>query len=265
LLSSSNNHADTLARWAFGSVDEYVVAANAWLTENGLADTVVVDATGLSDRSVGTAADLARLSALALETPAIASLLSEPATGLPNRRGVDNTTTYLPESGVIGISRSYTDAAGICLQFGLDVHVEGVEEPLRVYGAFLGQPDWDTLDAGMLALVESAKTGVSAEPVIAEGTPVVTLTTAWGDTARGVAGLSPDTLRWIRTTPSITVDTDPVTTAGAGATIGSILVDDGSGTERTVPLKIDSAVYDPDFFWRLGHPAIVIDAWIDSF
>ncbi|MET0716218.1 MAG: D-alanyl-D-alanine carboxypeptidase, partial [Mycetocola sp.] len=44
LLSSSNNHADTLARWAFGSVDEYVVAANAWLTENGLADTVVVDA-----------------------------------------------------------------------------------------------------------------------------------------------------------------------------------------------------------------------------
>ncbi|SFN53267.1 D-alanyl-D-alanine carboxypeptidase family protein [Mycetocola miduiensis] len=265
LLSSSNNHADTLARWAFGSVDEYVVAANSWLAENDLADTVVVDATGLSDRSVGTAADLARLSALALETPAIASLLSEPVTGLPSRRGVDNTTTYMPENGVIGISRSYTDAAGICLQFGLDVKVEGVEGPLRVYGAFLGQPDWDTLDAGMLALVESAKAGVSARPAIAEGTPVVTLTTAWGDTARGVAGLSPDTLRWIRTTPSITVDTDPVTTAGAGATIGSILVDDGSGTERTVPLKIDSAVYDPDFFWRLGHPAIVIDAWIDSF
>jgi D-alanyl-D-alanine carboxypeptidase (penicillin-binding protein 5/6) len=265
LLGSSNNHADTLARWAFGSIDEYVAAANAWLAENGLADTVVVDATGLSDRSIGTAADLARLSALALETPAIATVLSEPVTGLPSRRGVNNTTTYMPENGVIGISRSYTDAAGICLQFGLDVHVEGVEEPLRVYGVFLGQPDWDALDSGMLALVESAKAGVSAQPVLAEGTPVVTLTTAWGDSARGIAGLSPDTLRWVGTTPSITVDTDPVTSGGAGATIGSILVDDGSGSDRTVSLKLDSAIYDPDFFWRLGHPGVVIEALLDSF
>jgi len=265
LLGSSNNHADTLARWAFGSVDDYVVAANAWLLEQGLAGTVVVDSTGLSDRSVGTAADLARLSALALENPAIASVLSEPVTGLPSRRGVINTTTYMPENGVIGISRSYTDAAGICLQFGLDVHVEGAEKPLRVYGVFLGQPDWDTLDAGMLALVESAKAGVSAQPVLAEGTPVVTLTTAWGDSARGVAGISPETLRWGQTTPTITVDTDPVTTAGAGATIGSIVVDDGSGTERTVSLKLDSSIYDPDFLWRLSHPVVLLETLIDSF
>ncbi|HEV7848045.1 MAG TPA: serine hydrolase [Mycetocola sp.] len=265
LLGSSNNHADTLARWAFGSVDAYVVAANAWLAENGLADTVVADATGLSDRSVGTAADLARLSAIALETPAIASVLSEPVTGLPSSRGVVNTTTYMPENGVLGISRSYTDAAGICLQFGLDVHVEGAEKPLRVYGAFLGQPDWDTLDAGMLALVESAKAGVSAQPVLAEGTPVVTLTTAWGNTAKGVAGLSPESLRWGQTAPTITVDTDPVTTGGAGATIGSILVADGSGTEQSVSLKLDSSLYDPDFLWRLAHPGILIPTLIDSF
>lgn len=36
LLGSSNNHSDTLAAWAFGSVDEYVTAANAWLAEHGL-------------------------------------------------------------------------------------------------------------------------------------------------------------------------------------------------------------------------------------
>jgi D-alanyl-D-alanine carboxypeptidase (penicillin-binding protein 5/6) len=265
LLGSSNNHADTLARWAFGSVDAYVVAANAWLAEQGLANTVVVDATGLSDRSVGTASDLARLSAIALETPAIATVLSEPVEGLPSRRGVVNTTTYMPESGVIGISRSYTDAAGICLQFGLDVQVEGSEKPLRVYGVLLRQPDWDTLDAGMHALVESAQAGVSAQPVIAEGAPVVTLKTAWGDSARGVAGVSPETVRWGQVTPEITVDTDPVTTAGAGAKIGSIHVDDGSGTERTVSLKLDSSLVDPDFFWRLGHPTVVVGALIDSF
>jgi D-alanyl-D-alanine carboxypeptidase (penicillin-binding protein 5/6) len=265
LLGSSNNHADSLARWAFGSVDDYVAAANTWLAEQGLADTVVVDATGLSDESAGSAADLARLSALALETPAIATVLSEPVTGLPSRRGVTNTTTYMPESGVIGISRSYTDAAGICLQFGLEVQVEGAGEPLRVYGAFLGQPDWDALDAGMLALVKSAKAGVSALPVIEEGTPVVTFTSAWGDSARGIAGLSASAVRWGPATPEVTVDTDPVTTAGAGTKVGSILVDDGSGTERTVSLKLDSSLHDPGVFWRLSHPGIVFGALIGSF
>ncbi|MET4638579.1 hypothetical protein [Mycetocola sp. 2940] len=265
LLGSSNNHADTLARWAFGSVEDYVAAANTWLAEQGLADTVVVDSTGLSDGSVGTAADLARLSALALEDPAIASVLSEPVTGLPSRRGIVNTTTYLAESGVVGISRSYTDAAGICFQFGLDIPVEGSAEPFRVYGAFLGQPDWDTLDAGMTALVASAQAGVSALPVIAEGTPVVTFTSAWGDSAQGIAGLSAEAVRWGPVTPEITVDTDPVSTAGAGTKVGTVLVDDGSGTERSVTLKLDKALHGPGVFWRLSHPVVVVGALIDSF
>src|SRR5690606_35262432 len=149
--------------------------------EQGLAETTVVDTTGLSDRSVGTAADLARLSAIALETPAIASVLAEPVTGLPSRRGIENTTTYQPERGVTGISRSSTAAAGPRLQFGLDIPVEGSAESFRAYGAILGQPDWDALDAAMNAFVDSATAGVSATPILAEATPVVTFTTAWGD------------------------------------------------------------------------------------
>lgn len=264
LLGSSNNHADTLARWAYGSLDEYVAAANAWLSEEGMSDTVVVDATGLSDQSVGTAADLARLSAIALSTPVIADVLAEPVTGLPSRRGITNTTTYLPESGVTGISRSYTDAAGICLLFALDVVPEGSTEPFRVYGAFLRQPDWDTLEAGVLALVDSAKAGVSPLPVIAEGTPVVEFTTAWGQSVEGIAGLSPDRVRWGSITPEVAVDADPVTTAPAGAKVGIIRVDDGSGEERTVSLRLGSSLHDPGVFWRLSHPGPVIGAWLGS-
>ena len=264
LLGSSNNHADTLARWAYGSVDDYVAAANAWLSEEGMADTVVVDATGLSDQSVGTAADLARLSAIALGTPVIAEVLAEPVTGLPSRRGITNTTTYLPDSGITGISRSYTDAAGICLLFALDVVPEGSTEPFRVYGAFLRQPDWDTLESGVLALVDSAKAGVSPLPVIAEGTPVVEFTTAWGQRTTGVAGLSPERVRWGQTTPEVDVDADPVTTAPGGTTVGSILVDDGSGEERTISLKLGSSIHDPGIFWRLSHPIPVLGALFDS-
>ncbi|MET1052254.1 MAG: hypothetical protein ABWX65_06425 [Mycetocola sp.] len=264
LLGSSNNHADALARWAYGSVDAYVTAANAWLSENGMPDTVVVDATGLSDQSVGTASDLATLSRLALDSAVISSVLQEPVTGLPNRRGVTNTTTYLPESGVIGISRSYTDAAGICLLFAVDVVPEGATESFRIYGAFVRQPDWDTLEAGVLALVDSAAAGVSPLPALAEGTPVAEFTTLWGQSAPGVVGLSADRVRWGQSTPTVTVDAEPVTIAGAGTTIGSILVDDGSSRPTTVSLKLGSTLHDPGVFWRLSNPIPVIGALIDS-
>lgn len=262
LLGSSNNHADALARWAFGSTQGYVEAANAWLQKNGMTQTTVVDATGLDEGSVGTATDLSRLAALALTDPAIASVLAEPVTGLPSRRGITNTTTYLPEQQVVGISRSYTDAAGICLLFGGDVTVEG--ESYRFYGAFVRQPDWETLETAVIGVMDSARAGVTPTPVLAESTPVVTFTTEWGDTANGVSGASPSRLRWSAAAPNIDVATDQVTSAGTGAKVGSITVVDGSTTART-SLTLDSALTDPGVFWRLSHPIPVIGSLIDSF
>ncbi|PWC08236.1 D-alanyl-D-alanine carboxypeptidase family protein [Mycetocola zhujimingii] len=261
LLGSSNNHADTLARWAFGSTEAYVEAANAWLVENGMTETTVVDATGLDEASVGTAKDLSRLAALALTNPAISSVLAEPVTGLPSRRGITNTTTYLPEQQVVGISRSYTDAAGICLLFAGDVTIEG--ESYRFYGAFLRQPDWDTLETAVTAVMESARAGVTPTPVLAEATPVVSFTTAWGDSANGISGASPARLRWSAATPEIDVKTDEVTSAGTGTKVGSISVVDGSTSART-SLTLDGALTDPGVFWRLSHPIPVIGALIDS-
>ena len=261
LLGSSNNHADAFARWAFGSTEAYVDAANAWLDENGMTDTTVVDATGLDQGSVGTAADLAHLAALALTDPAISSVLAEPVTGLPSRRGVTNTTTYLPEQQVVGISRSYTDAAGICLLFAGDVSVEG--ESYRFYGAFLGQPDWETLESGVVALMDSARAGVTPTPVLAESSPVVTFTTQWGESANGVSGASPARLRWGAAAPAIEVSTDRVASAGTGTKVGSITIVDGSTSAKT-SLTLDRALTDPGVFWRLSHPVPVISALIDS-
>lgn len=261
LLGSSNNHADALARWAFGSTEGYVEAANAWLSANGMTGTTVVDATGLDERSVGTATDLSRLAALALTDPAISSVLSEPVTGLPSRRGITNTTTYLPEQQVVGISRSYTDAAGICLLFAGDVTVEG--ESYRFYGAFVRQPDWETLEQAVIGVMDSARAGVTPTPVLAEATPVVTFTTEWGDTANGISGASPSRLRWSAAAPEIDVATERVSSAGTGANVGSITVVDGSSTSKT-SLTLDRALTDPGVFWRLSHPIPVIGSLIAS-
>jgi D-alanyl-D-alanine carboxypeptidase (penicillin-binding protein 5/6) len=261
LLGSSNNHADTLARWAFGSVEEYLVAARAWLDENGLEGITVADATGLSSESVGTAQDLAAVAALALADPAVSSILASEVTGLPSRRGIENTTTYLPELGITGISRSYTDAAGICLLFRLSVPVG--EETYELYGAILRQADWDALEAAVRALTDQASGAVVDAPLIAEGTPLVRFDTEWGESVTASVGASLTSPRWVASTPSIETTLDPLVAAGAGRIVGSAVISAG-GRSVTAPLKLDERLQDPGVLWRITHPIPVITAFVED-
>ena len=260
ILGSSNNHADTLARWAFGSVEAYVTAANAWLVENGMSASQVADANGLSDESAGTGADLARIAGLAATNPVIADILANPASALVNQRGVSNTTAYLPELGITGISRSYTDAGGVCFLFTAAVTV--AEQTFTFAGGFLGEPDYDTLTADLTALMASATAGVTELPVLAEGDVYATFTTAWGNTANAVVATPRTRFGWQAAEPTgAEVALDDVATGRAGSKIGRVTVD-AFGDSVTSTLELDATLIDPGPGWRLLHPIPVISALI---
>lgn len=264
LLGSSNNHADTLARWAFGSVDAYVEAANAWLTAKGLTGTRVADATGLHDSSAGTATDLARLAGLASTQPVVSEIIANPAGALAGRRGVDNTTAYLPELGVTGISRSYTDAAGVCFLFTAQITGAGKDEKFTFSGAFIGEPDYDTLGADVTALMKSASAGVAQLPLLAEGDAYARFTTPWGATASGVVGRSKTRFGWQAAPPSApTVTLERFSTGRAGTVVGLVSVGDDGGRVASA-LELDRAIPDPGAGWRLLHPIPLITALFDS-
>lgn len=260
ILGSSNNHADTLARWAFGSVDAYLVAANTWLAANGMPDTTVVDANGLLAGSAGTGADLARLAGLASTDPVVSDIIANPASALVNQRGVNNTTSYLPEEGITGISRSYTDDGGVCFLFTGTVVSD--QKSFTFAGAFLGEPDYDTLTADLTALMTSARAGVSMRPVLAEGAAYAKLTTAWGDSAAAVVGSAQTRFGWQSVSAGdADVTLDEVTTARAGSTVGSVSVD-AFGERVSASLTLDSSLTDPGPGWRLLHPIPLIGALI---
>ncbi len=262
LLGSSNNHADLLARWAFGSVDAYRAAATAWLAANGMNGTSVADATGLQDASAGTAVDLARLAAIAGTDPVIAEILANPASALNDRRGVENTTEYLPEEGIRGISRSYTDAAGVCFLFTATLGTP--EAPFTIAGAFLGEPDYDTLSADVTALIASARAGITEKPILEEGDAYVTFSAPWGDTASGVVRVSKTRVAWHAVaTGEPTVTVDEFATGRAGAAIGRVSVEAPGGPVST-PLVLDEPINDPGPGWRLLNPVPVIAALIES-
>ena len=156
LLASSNNHADTLARWAFGSVDHYVTEANAWLEQEGFASTRVADATGLSGDNVGTATELTELAARVLADPTLGELL-ENGDDTPTAAGakrIPDVIGHLESDGIRAITRSYTDEGGLGFVFTTVLPAAGDAPALRLIGAMLGQPDYETLDPAVLAAVD---------------------------------------------------------------------------------------------------------------
>ncbi|WP_104170256.1 D-alanyl-D-alanine carboxypeptidase family protein [Cryobacterium sp. M23] len=258
ILGSSNNHADTLARWAFGSLDAYSAAANAWLGKQGLDGTRVADATGLNDESVGTATDLARLAGLAAAEPVIGAILSQPASALVGQRGVDNTTAFLAEEGVTGITRSYTDGAGVCFLF--TGQVQGPDSTYTFAGALLGEPDYDTLTSDVTALMESARAGVRELPTLAQGDAYVEFSTLWGAEASGTVRTATTTYGWQAQAPGdAEVILETVSTGRAGKTVGRVTVEAG-GAEVTSTLVLDRTISAPGLGWRLLNPAPMISA-----
>ncbi len=261
LLGSSNNHADALARWAFGSTDAYLAAATTWLSGHGLTGTTLVDATGLSEGDVGTATDLAKISALAFADPAVAEIMAQPNARLTGNRSVDNLAAYHAEEGYTGLSRSYTDQAGVCFLFSLAVTVSG--NTVTLYGAFLREPDWTTLDDDLTALATSATATLKPTDIVTEGQNFVTYTTPWGEVAHGVAMTTENRMLWVTSPLSYTVDAKTLSTGAKGEQVGSVTVTTPDG-DVTVLLQLDQRIGDPGPFWRLSNPVPVISAFIDS-
>jgi D-alanyl-D-alanine carboxypeptidase (penicillin-binding protein 5/6) len=265
LLASSNNHADTLARWAFGSVDNYVTEANAWLEQEGFASTRVADATGLSGDNVGTATELTELASRVLAEPTLGELL-ENGDDTPTAAGakrIPDVIGHLESDGIRAITRSYTDEGGLGFVFTTVLPASGDAPAHRLIGAMLGQPDYETLDPAVLAAVESATASAAPVEVIAAGTTYGTVESAWGDRAELVAATSRTDASWGAGAGGASVDVDRFTTAPDGRTVGTVTVDVGE-REISSALELEGAIRDPGPIWRLTNPATLIAAFLEG-
>jgi serine-type D-Ala-D-Ala carboxypeptidase (penicillin-binding protein 5/6) len=263
LIASSNNHAEMLARWAFGSDDGFLDAADAWLAANGLASTVLADPTGLSAESVSTGRDLARVAALAMADPLLSEMLTTSSVTTLRGTTFENTIAYRSTEGIIGLSRSYTDEAGVCLVFAYDVAIG--DGTTTVYGAVLGEPGYDELGADIDALLASLPDSLVERELLTAGTSYGVYETPWGATADAVAVETATGAGWAAApAASIEVTLDPVITARRGSTVGSAVVP-GIAGERTVALELATGIGDPGPLWRLANPGWVVPAFFGQF
>ncbi len=127
LLASSNNMADSLAIWAFGSMEEYKNYATGMLKRIGVNNTVIgVDASGYDESTISTAEDLATIGARLMENPVLAEIVGMKSLEVPVAGVIKNGNKLLGENGVSGVKTGYIgSSSGYCLvsAFLIDEHV----------------------------------------------------------------------------------------------------------------------------------------------
>lgn len=251
LISSANNYAESLALWAYGSMPEFLTATRTWLDSHGLANTTILEPTGIDPGNKSTASELVELGKIALDNPTIAAIVSTESVSLPYMGTIENTNALLGSEGVNGIKTGTLDESGSCLLFAASITVAGHE--IQVVGVVLGAENRSTLNGSVQALLASAVNGFRELPLVTAGTVVANYSTSWDQSANAVVAKDESVLVWAGAPVEQKVKVGEVRTGGAGENVGS-LVFTVDGKKITVPVILDSAIADPGPWWRLTHP-----------
>jgi D-alanyl-D-alanine carboxypeptidase (penicillin-binding protein 5/6) len=191
LLPSADNIAESLALWVSGNRSAFINRLNATAAAMGMNHTHFADPSGLSVRTVSTAADLVVLARAVIANPALASVVGTSRAVLPDGTVLKNLDILLTtQAGWLGIKTGWTGAAGGCLLFA-DRNVYETGTTLTVWGAVLGQPPSSDADpahpelgdafasarnAVVTAIASYASVDLASSPPQVSGS----VTTAWG-------------------------------------------------------------------------------------
>lgn len=175
LLPSANNVADSLALWAFGSMEKYRTAATALVQSLGMDSTTIgSDASGFSPSTTSTAGDLALLARAAMHEPVVAEIAGQGSAVIPGYGPVQNTNTLLGTSGVVGLKTGTSPEAGGVFLFAAKVKLKG--SSTLVVGAVMGAGDSsaDAIAAArqLLDSIQDTPTGAGSGVTVGAATGV---------------------------------------------------------------------------------------------
>ncbi len=251
MLPSANNMADTLAIWAYGSLDEYVKQANTLLEAWGLSSTKVDDASGFSPNTVSTTADLLKLAQRVIESETLKTIVAEKSATLPVAGEVKNLNTLLNEEGVIGIKTGYTDQAGGCLLFAVNTHPEDSPDTVIV-GVIMGDTNVAQAVTDAKALLSSAKLSFASSILIKAGDVVGSAKTSWGNQTDIVAKEDLNVYSFAGQALATSATTDTVYKVTKNQKVGSLATTGGLDSE-SVDIVASGDLNAPSIWWRLVH------------
>jgi D-alanyl-D-alanine carboxypeptidase (penicillin-binding protein 5/6) len=267
LLPSADNIAESLALWVSGNRTAFIARLNAKAASLDMAHTHYADPSGLSNKTVSTAADLVFLAKAVISNPTLAALVAVQQARLPDGTLLHNLDVLLQKQpGWLGIKTGWTGAAGGCLLFAARRSFgEDPDLSVTVWGAVLGQPAQTAPDPAHPELGAAFAEAQSAAVAVLNSYRAVDLTqaipaltgsvsTAWGRTAPveqlpetgggTVLVRGPVTLQL-----SVTAF-KPVAPLIANAPVGQINAT-LNGTKVTWRVVVSNAIAGPSWWWKL--------------
>lgn len=252
LLPSSNNMADSTARWAFGSLASYQQYAQEYVKQLGLEHTIVgTDASGLSPTTTSTPSDLVKLGIIAMQHPVIAEIVGQPNATVPVAGVIPNVNRLLGKEGVNGIKTGNSDEARGCLLFSVNYEVSpGMH--VTIVGAIMGSPSVNKAIQDAVPLIQAAKRSFSVENVVRAGQSFGNFYVPWtNNTVHAVAQHDGAAVTWRHAVSPVEVSGVPVKAPSTKNTpAGSMSIQTGS-TTTIIPLLTDRDIPEPSFWWRL--------------
>lgn len=252
LLPSSNNMADTLAKWAFGSLTNYQKVANDYVQQIGLHHTFVGnDASGLSPTSVSTPSDLVKLGIVAMQNPIVSEIVGQPNATVPVAGVIPNVNRLLGRNGVNGLKTGNSDQARGCLLFSVNYELSPGKQ-VTIIGAIVGSPSVNKAIQDAIPLIESAKQNFTVDSVVRAGQSFASFYVPWtNNTVHAIAQHDGTAVTWRHSISPVTVVGTPVEAPSPKhTTAGSMNIQTGV-TTTSIPLLIDRQIPEPSFWWRL--------------
>ncbi len=249
LLPSANNMAETLAVWAFGSLDKFIAYANNMTTGYGATSTTLADASGFSPDSVSTASDLVKIGLEAIKNPVLAEITSEKQATVPVAGLVLSTNWLLGTDGINGLKTGNTDEAGGCYLFSALQQVGNQE--LTVVGVILGDDSLANAVKAAPPLLNSASSNFSNVNLAQTEQVVGYYKAPWGPKTDVITKGSLDVLAWRGNKIYPAVNLFPLRAPLAASTDAGVLKVTTSSQTKTVNVITKQSVPAPTWHWRI--------------
>ncbi len=260
MLPSANNMADSLAIWAYGSLDAYKIAATQYVTSLGLTNTHIgSDASGFSSSTTSTAHDLVIIGEQAMQNPVLRNIVGQPtASDIPGLDTVKNVNFLLGTNGIIGIKTGNTDQAGGVYLSAATAKVK--DQDVTIVTALVGAPSLFQALQNSVPLITSAQSNFVAATLLSQQATVGEYRLPWGGQKGGVVSATTQTnltsTVWRGSTASASIILQPIDlSAKAGQVVGTATASKtefANGNQTNVILQ--SAPTKPSTWWRLLHP-----------
>lgn len=253
LLPSANNMADTLAKWAFGSLGYYSAYANSLAKSFGMSSSHfgTTDASGFSPQSVASAHDLVLLGEAALQNPVLAQIVSEKSAKVPVAGVVQNVNWLLGTRGIDGIKTGSNDTdGGVYLFSAKQTLASG--QTVHIVGAIMGAKLLVQAMNDAVPLLQSSRTNFKMSTVVQANQIVGRYDIPWGGSVNAVAAKPLSLITWQGENLTLKVSLQPFHAPLAkDATVGTVAI--ASQPSLTAPVVIQQNILAPTWHWRVLH------------